>query len=165
MLVGHSERRHDHGESDQLVAAKLAAARRDGLAPVLCVGETQEERRRGATFEVVGRQLASALADGAPGRAGRRLRAGLGDRHRRHGDARSRPRRPTRFCAREPPSCSAERRAAGLRLLYGGSVKPDNAEVLAAAPDIDGFLVGGASLDAAKFSAIIRGLLAGGRTT
>ena len=152
-LCGHSERRRDHGEDDVLVAAKVAAAVRHHLTPMLCIGETREERQRGETWTVLDRQLAALLA--AP---------------------------PERFAiAYEPvwaigtgesatPKVAAEahayiRRTLGEHLgrevaeavpiLYGGSCTPDNAAGLIGQPHIDGFLVGGASLDPESFLGII----------
>jgi triosephosphate isomerase len=154
VIIGHSERRQYHSESDALLAAKIAAARRAQLTPVLCVGETREQRESGLAAEVVAGQLRGALGDLAT----------LGDL----------------VVAYEPvwaigtgltatPELAQEMHAAirellreldaehagGLRLLYGGSVKADNAAELFAQPDIDGALVGGASLDAAAFAAIV----------
>ena len=85
VIVGHSERRADHGETDAIVARKAAAAWRAGLLAIVCVGETEAERDAGRTLDRVGAQLAGSVPDGADRRAaGRRLRAGLGDRHRAH---------------------------------------------------------------------------------
>jgi triosephosphate isomerase (TIM) len=161
VLVGHSERRHDHGEGDALLAGKLAAAGRAGLQPILCVGETGEQRRAGRTFDVLTEQLVGALASGAaPGLAlayepvwaiGTGETATPEQAQEAH-----------HFLRQRLVGHLGAERAAALRILYGGSVKPDNAEELAGQPDIDGFLVGGASLDAEKFSAIMLCLLAGG---
>ena len=154
VLCGHSERRKDHGESDGLVGEKAVTANRHGLMPLICLGETLEERQSGKTFEVLARQLEAALRD-----------------------------RPDPFAlAYEPvwaigtgetatPQIAQEAHAflrehlADLlgdevasvkRIVYGGSANPENAADLIAQPDIDGFLVGGASLDPEKFLAIIR---------
>ena len=128
---------------------------RAGLKPLLCVGETRDERRRGETFAVLDRQLAPLAGSATPisrvwcsptSRSGRSAPA--------KPPRRRSPRRPT-------PTCAAVwrpfggRRARPLRILYGGSVTPDNSTGLAAMPDIDGGLVGGASFDAGKFLAII----------
>ena len=158
VIVGHSERRRDHGEDDGIVARKLAAATRHGLTAILCLGETREERRAGATFAVLERQLAAALAAAPAGADGWVVAyepvwaIGTGET-------------ATPEQAQEAHAFLRERTAAlgsaelarGLRLLYGGSVKPDNAAELAVQPDVDGFLVGGASLDAGKFLAIMHG--------
>jgi len=155
-LAGHSERRHDHGEDDALVAAKIAAAVRHGLLAMVCVGETAAERRAGRTLEVLDRQLAAALAE-LPADAGRFAVAyepvwaiGTGDTatpdiaQQAHAHLRRR-------VAEARGAATAD----ALRLLYGGSVKPGNAAELIGQRDVDGFLVGGASLDAASFLAII----------
>jgi triosephosphate isomerase len=156
VLIGHSERRHLFGETDEDVARKIGAARRHGLVPVVCVGETLEERRAGRVEEVILRQLDAALTVLAK-EDGRFLLAyepvwaiGTGetatpaDAAAAHGTLRARldealgPARSTR-----------------VPILYGGSVKPDNAQELLAAGDVDGVLVGGASLDAASFGALV----------
>jgi len=162
VIVGHSERRRDHGEDDVTVAKKLAAAARHGLRAILCLGETREERRGGATFAVLERQLAAALAT-APGSAADWVVAyepvwaiGTGDTATPAQAQEAHAFLRERVAALAPGALAGE-----LRLLYGGSVKPDNAEELARQPDVDGFLVGGASLDAAKFLAIIHGCAAG----
>jgi triosephosphate isomerase len=156
-IVGHSERRQLHGESDALVAAKFGAARGAGLLPILCVGETLEERDRGRTESVVARQLdavlerhgATAFADAVLAyepvwAIGTGRNATPEQAQEVHAYLRA------RFAARDP--AIAER----LRVLYGGSVKAANAQALFAMPDVDGGLVGGASLVAAEFVAIAR---------
>lgn len=152
VIVGHSERRADHHESDALVRAKAMAAWRAGLTPIICIGETEAERDRGTAIEVVGRQLAESLPDGAD--AGRVVIAyepvwaiGSG-------------RTPTPAEVAEVHGCIrrllCERMADGeaVRILYGGSVKPSNAAELLRVDNVDGALVGGASLKAADFWAI-----------
>jgi triosephosphate isomerase len=159
VLCGHSERRAAHGESDELVARKVAAACLAGLVPVLCVGETSLEREQGRTEEVLARQLdavVDSLARSSPTSApglvvayepvwaigtGRTATAGLAQDA--HAFLRGRLERAL--------GGVAER----VRLLYGGSVKPDSCGELVTQPDIDGFLVGGASLDPAAFLGII----------
>lgn len=157
VLVGHSERRRDHAETDGQVAGKTTAALRAGLKPLVCLGETEEERRGGDTERVLGRQvealegaLAGTGADGfalayepvwAIGTGATATPAMAQEAHRY-----LRGRLAERFGTDV---------ANGVRILYGGSVKPENAAELAAEPDVDGFLVGGASLDAGKFLAII----------
>jgi triosephosphate isomerase len=155
VLIGHSERRRDHGEGDALVAAKLAAAGRHGLRAILCLGETREERRAGQTFEVLARQLAAGL----PGLGEGGVVAyepvwaiGTGDTA-----TPAQAEEAHAFLRARAADLLGEVAAARLRLLYGGSVKPDNAAVLHSQPDVDGFLVGGASLDAGKFLAIMHG--------
>lgn len=159
VLVGHSERRHGLGESDARVAAKFRRALDGGLTPVLCVGETLQEREAGRTGDVVARQLDAALGGGAP-RAefvvayepvwaiGTGRTAEPADAQAVHAAIRDRIRE--RF---------GDRPADELRILYGGSVKPGNAAELLAQPDIDGALVGGASLDADSFVAIVAAAL------
>jgi triosephosphate isomerase len=159
VILGHSERRADHGETDAAVAAKAQAALDAGLISVICVGETEAQRDAGATLAVVTAQLAGSVPPGAdPARlviayepvwaigTGRTptgaeiaevhaaLRAALG---RRFGAG-----------------------AADVPLLYGGSVKPGNATAIFALPEVDGALVGGASLKAADFRPIIAALAA-----
>jgi triosephosphate isomerase len=157
VLCGHSERRRDHGESDELVAEKVAAAARHGLVPLLCVGETREQREAGATFEVLARQVRSGLSShpGAPvprviayepvWAIGTGLTASPETAQEAH-----------RFLRAEVGEASGED-AGAVTLLYGGSVTPANAAGLIAQPDVDGFLVGGASLDPVQFLAIIAG--------
>ena len=157
-LVGHSERRHGHGETSREVAAKAAAALNAGLRVLLCVGETSEERAEGKTAEIVCGQFVESLTGidfdaleridlayepvwaigtgqtASPEQAQEvheLLRAEVGSRY----DARS---------------------AARMRILYGGSVTPSNAAELMACSDIDGALVGGASLEAGPFLEIVR---------
>ncbi|MBU0595401.1 triose-phosphate isomerase, partial [Candidatus Bipolaricaulota bacterium] len=157
VLVGHSERRHVFGDDDATVARKLHAALGGGLLPILCVGERLEERRAGETESVLVRQLSSALADVTSGEMARITIAyepvwaiGTGET--------ATPQQAQQACAtiRE---WLASRYDDGLakraRILYGGSVKPDNASLLLDEPDIDGALIGGASLDAEVFARIL----------
>lgn len=161
VILGHSERRADHGETDAMVAAKAQAAQRAGLVPVVCVGETLAERDAGRTLAVVGAQLAASVPDDAdPARlvvayepvwaigSGRTpTDAQIAEVHGALRDGLT-----ARFGA-----------AAGqVPLLYGGSVKPANAAAIFAIRDVDGALVGGASLKAADFLAIAAALAAGG---
>lgn len=156
-LVGHSERRAWFGDSDARVAEKLAAVLAEGLTPVLCVGETLEERRAERTFDVVERQLDTALAaHRGPALAGlvvayepvwaigTGLTATPDQAQPVHAHIR-------RFVAAR----LGEPFGAALRIQYGGSVKPDNAAALMACPDVDGALVGGASRDARAFAQIV----------
>lgn len=155
VLVGHSERRSLFGESDAAVAAKFAAAQNAGLLPVLCVGETLAEREAGNTFAVVSRQLAavvdrvgiqamsSALLAYEPVWAiGTGVTASPAQAQEVHAAIRAQ-------LARLDAGV-----AGGMRILYGGSVKPGNAEELFAQVDIDGGLIGGAALVADDFLAI-----------
>jgi len=156
-LVGHSERRHDHGEADELVAAKITAALASGLQPVLCLGESGDERRAGLTREVLDRQLDAALAVLPRDAAGFAVAyepvwaIGTGETATPDVCQQAHVHLRRRVAAQRD-----EETAARLRILYGGSVKPGNAGELFAAADVDGFLVGGASLDADSFLAIIR---------
>jgi len=153
VIVGHSERRQFHGETEAIVAAKAVAACRAGLSPIICIGESLQERDAGETLSVVARQLAGSVPDDAA--------------------------RPDTVIAYEPVwaigtgrtptlaqveevhqaigrALDARFGAAGrqIRVLYGGSVKPDNAASLLAVAGVDGALVGGASLKAVDFLAI-----------
>ena len=153
-IVGHSERRAQFAETDAVVAAKFAAARGAGLVPILCVGETIAERRAGRARDVVFSQLdavvdrcgASALADAVLAyepvwAIGSGETASPAQAQEMHAVLRQRV-------------ADVLGDAAGVRILYGGSVKAANAGALLAAPDVDGALVGGASLDAAEFATI-----------
>lgn len=154
VIVGHSERRQYHQESDALLAAKVGAAHRAGLTPVLCVGETQAQRESGEAQAVVESQLRGALSDVAMLRnvviayepvwaigTGLTATPELAQEMHRH--------------IRATLAALDGENAAGLRLLYGGSVKANNAAELFAEEDIDGALVGGASLDAEAFATIV----------
>ena len=156
-LVGHSERRQYHHESSELVARKFMAAIHAGLVPVLCVGETLEQREAGATEQVIAAQLAPVLELAGVAAFARAVVAyepvwaiGTG---RTASPAQAQA--VHAFIRGEVASHDA-RIADSLPLLYGGSVKPDNAAELFAQPDVDGGLVGGASLVAADFLAIAR---------
>ncbi len=155
VIVGHSERRHLFGESDEFVQKKVAAAIEAGLRPIACLGETLEEREAGRTLEVVFRQLDAFINDFIN-------KPGFGVIAYEPVWAIGTGRVATTEQAQEVHAALrgriAERSselAQGTRILYGGSVKPDNAAGLLGCPDIDGALVGGASLDAASFSKIV----------
>jgi triosephosphate isomerase len=151
VILGHSERRADHGETDAVVRAKVTAAMAAGLRPIACVGETLAQRDAGAAEAVVRAQLAGSLPDGfaeAGGVVAYEPVWAIGT-----------GRTPTEA---DVAAVHAAMRAAlgpgggSVRLLYGGSVKPTNAAAILALPEVDGALVGGASLNAADFLAIAR---------
>ncbi|RIK85359.1 MAG: triose-phosphate isomerase [Burkholderiales bacterium] len=155
VIVGHSERRAYHGEGDQLVADKAKAALARGVTPIVCVGETLAQREAGETEAVVKRQLSAVIHTLAHCASemvvayepvwaiGTGRTATPGQAQQVHALLRA------QLLAATP-------HAPGMKILYGGSVKPDNARELFAQPDIDGGLIGGASLKAADFVAICR---------
>lgn len=153
VIVGHSERRQLFGETDAFVAKKVRVAIENGLHPIFCVGETLEERGAGATLDVVLRQVNAAKDGLAAGKGGVVIAyepvwaIGTG-KNATPADAQE-----VHAAIRAALDPSLRERT---RILYGGSVKPDNAAALLAQPDVDGALVGGASLDAAGFGAILR---------
>lgn len=154
-LVGHSERRSFFGDTDGVVAAKFAAAQKAGLIPVLCVGESLDEREAGVTGAVVTRQLDAVLAFSGVGAFANAVVAyepvwaiGTG---RTASPAQA---QEVHALIRARFACESAEIASGLRILYGGSVKAGNAKELFGQPDIDGGLIGGASLVAADFLAI-----------
>lgn len=154
-LIGHSERRHVFGETNEETDLKVAAARRHGLTPVLCVGETLEERKAGRVDEVILAQLGAAIDSLRSGgerfmiayepvwAIGTGETATPADASAAHGTLRGRL-----------VEVMGAGDAAAVPILYGGSVKPANAGELLAAEDVDGVLVGGASLEPASFAAI-----------
>ena len=158
VLVGHSERRHVVGESNDVVARKLAAALAGGLKPILCVGETLAERDAGSQVRTVEAQLASAFAGRSAGEAAQTVLAyepvwaiGTG-RMATPADAEAMHRSIRGWLgSRFGPDAAAR-----SRIQYGGSVKPESAPSLLERDEIDGLLVGGASLDAGSFLAIAR---------
>lgn len=154
VIVGHSERRSDHGETDAVVREKASAAHRAGLTAIVCVGETAGQRQSGLTLDVVHRQLARSLPDDATAATtviayepvwaiGTGLTAEPSDVAEVHGAMRQAL--VTRFGAE----------GGAMRLLYGGSVKPANAAELMGTENVNGALVGGASLKAADFLGIL----------
>jgi triosephosphate isomerase len=148
VIVGHSERRTNHGETDDIVRAKAEAAHRAGLAAIICIGETLDERKDGETLAVVERQLKGSL----PARADAEntviayepvwaIGTGLTPTSAEIGEVHA-------FIRKQAP--------ANIRILYGGSVKPGNAVEILAIANVNGALVGGASLKAADFIGIIK---------
>ena len=159
VILGHSERRTDHGETDAQVRAKAEAALAAGLIAIVCIGETESQRNAGETLAVIGRQLDGSIPAGATAETlviayepvwaiGTGRTPTLAEIAEVHAFLRS----------RLQGLIGAE--AAGVRLLYGGSVKPSNADEIFAVPHVDGALVGGASLKAADFGAIVTALSA-----
>jgi triosephosphate isomerase len=154
VIVGHSERRQYHGENDEMVREKAQAAHRAGLVSIICIGETEDQRIRGEALDVVARQFAGSIPDSAQasttaiayepvwaiGTGRTPTGAEIAEMH-----GHIRKQLHARF----------DVEAAGMRILYGGSVKPANAREILGLPDVDGALVGGASLNAADFLAII----------
>lgn len=155
VLVGHSERRSLYGETDEIVAQKFAAALAHGLVPVLCVGETLEERRAGITNSVVTTQMTAVIKHAGLEKLTQCVIAyepvwaiGTGE------TASPEQAQAVHQHIRGVIGSFNRKAASDLHILYGGSVKADNACALFAQPDIDGGLIGGASLDAASFLAI-----------
>ncbi len=158
VILGHSERRQYFGETDRSVSLKAAAALENGLIPIICVGETLEERESGDTGKVVSEQLEGSLQGLTPVQAAKVIiayepvwaigtgkTASAGDAQQVNGLIRD-------FLTEKFGAEIAQE----VPVLYGGSVKPDNISSLMAQPDIDGALVGGASLDVESFAAIIK---------
>jgi triosephosphate isomerase len=153
VIVGHSERRTDHHETDEIVRAKALAARRARLLAIVCVGETRTERDAGRAMEVVGGQLAGSIPDGATAAnlvvayepvwaIGTGLTPTSEDIEQIH------------TFIRQKLTGRFKEEGAGVRLLYGGSLKPGNAAEILSLIDVNGGLIGGASLKAADFLAI-----------
>jgi len=156
VIVGHSERRADHGERDALVRQKAQAAWRAGLTAIVCIGETREQRDAGATLDICGAQLTGSLPDASTAAnlvvayepvwaIGTGLTPTPQDVENVH-----------RFI-RDQLTSRFKAEGGKIRILYGGSVKPSNAAELMAVADVNGALVGGASLKAADFLAIAAG--------
>jgi len=157
VIVGHSERRQLFGDSDDWVARKTAAALRADLTPIVCVGERLAEREAGTTLAVVERQVRAALSDLGPAAMSRIVMAyepvwAIGTGKVATPDQAQEVHRAIRGIL---GGLAGTEIAAAVRILYGGSVKPDNIDALMAQPDLDGALVGGASLQAADFARIV----------
>ena len=155
VIVGHSERRANHGETDATVAKKAQAAHRADLTAIVCIGETLDQRKAGQTLDIVSRQLKGSLPEGASAAntviayepvwaIGTGLTPTLAEVTQAHAHIRN-----------DLATLLGED-GAGMRILYGGSVKPSNATELMGAPNVNGALVGGASLKAADFLGIIK---------
>jgi triosephosphate isomerase (TIM) len=156
IIVGHSERRADHGESDALVRQKAEAVWRAGLVAIVCIGETQQQRDQGKTLDICGGQLTGSLPDGSTAAnlvvayepiwaIGTGLTPTVKDVEQVH-----------RFI-RDSLTSRFKEEGERMRILYGGSVKPSNARELMAVANVNGALVGGASLKAQDFLAIAQG--------
>jgi triosephosphate isomerase len=157
VIIGHSERRQDHGETDASVNRKIRAALAAGLVPIVCVGETLAEREAGKTEEVLRRQFQGGFAGLTPQDFSRIIIAyepvwAIGTGRTATPEMAADSHRFIRVLVRQQ---YGENLAGQLRILYGGSVKPDNVGGLMAQEEIDGALVGGASLKADSFSAIV----------
>ncbi|MFW2437134.1 MAG: triose-phosphate isomerase [Parvibaculales bacterium] len=154
VIIGHSERRSDHGETDKLVKAKVEAAHKAGLTAIMCVGESLKERKSGDTLKVVGKQLRGSLPDGCtsvntviayePVWA---IGSGLTPTAEQVAQV--------HLALRKALVRRFGEQGAAMRILYGGSVKPSNAQELMAVPHVNGALVGGASLKAGDFLGIL----------
>jgi triosephosphate isomerase len=158
VLLGHSERRKEIGESDEVINLKLHAALANGLAPVLCVGETAEERRQGFTFTTIEGQLRAGLTGLTAAQIGKIVLAyepvwaigtGVNATPTQAGEVHG-------YLRGLLSELASKEVAQTVRILYGGSVKAENVDALVAEPEIDGALVGGASLSASGFVAIVR---------
>ena len=158
VILGHSERRSDHGETNKLISAKVEAALRAQLVPIVCVGEHLADRKSGRTMEIVLSQLAASLPDSLTGRdfvvayepvwaIGTGLTASaeqIGDVH---------------FAVRKALGNSFAGQGTTTPILYGGSMKPGNAAEILSIPNVNGGLIGGASLNAADFLSIYKSAL------
>jgi triosephosphate isomerase len=158
VVIGHSERRQLFGETDANVRTKVAAALRSGLRPIVCIGETLAQREAGRTMEIISGQLNGGLSGLEPDDISRLILAyepiwAIGTGRTASPDQAQEVHSAIRDCLEEKIGKTA---AAYAIILYGGSVKPANAYALFRKRDIDGFLVGGASLEAASFIEIIR---------
>lgn len=157
VILGHSERRHILGETDDFIRKKLEASLGVGLTPILCVGETLEEREGGKTMSVVERQVRTGL-EGLPAESLRRIVIAYEPVWAIGTGRNATPEQAQEvhaFIRELLRSLGGDEAAQEIRIQYGGSVKPGNAASLLEQPDVDGALVGGASLDAGQFAAIV----------
>ena len=155
VIVGHSERRQHHGETDAIVAAKARAARRAGLLAIICIGETKSQRLDGKALSVCGDQIAGSVPEGMAASAiaiGYEPLWAIGSGHMPTSQEIAEMHAHIRQCLVARLGMEGK----GVRILYGGSVKPSNAREILALPEVGGALVGGASLKAADFKAIFR---------
>jgi triosephosphate isomerase (TIM) len=158
VIIGHSERRQYFGETDERVAKKVATAQANALMPIVCVGETLAEREAGQTLEVVGGQLRRGL----PSREAAAIRASIVAYEPVWAIGTGKVATPEQaqevhaFIRRTLAALAGVETANTVRILYGGSVKPDNIDALMRQPDIDGALVGGASLQVESFVRIVK---------
>jgi triosephosphate isomerase (TIM) len=157
VLLGHSERRQYFGETDETVLKRIQAALEVGLSPIVCVGEKLEEREGGQTNEVLRRQFEVGISALTPEQFAKIVIAyepvwAIGTGKTATPEIAQEAHAYIRSLAKAK---YGEEAASKLRILYGGSVKPDNTKTLMSQPDLDGVLVGGASLDPASFAAIV----------
>ncbi|QJA05287.1 triose-phosphate isomerase [Thermosulfurimonas marina] len=158
VIIGHSERRHIFGETDEMICKRLSGVMGAGLRPILCIGETLEEREAGKTFEVLERQVKAALQ----GFAAEDLRELVVAYEPVWAIGTGKTATPEQaqeaqaYVRRLLADFGGKEFAEGIRILYGGSVKPENISALMAQPDVDGALVGGASLDPETFARIVK---------
>ena len=159
VIVGHSERRQHHGETDAIVAAKARAARRAGLLAIICIGETKSQRPDGKALSVCGDQIAGSVPDGMTASAiaiGYEPLWAIGSGHMPTSEEIAEMHAHIRECLAVRLGTEGK----DVRILYGGSVKPSNARDILALPEVGGALVGGASLNAADFEGIFRAVSA-----
>lgn len=157
VIIGHSERRQYFGETDQTVNKKIRSALNNGLVPVICIGETENERDAADTFNILDKQIKMGLEGFSPNDLEQMILAyepvwAIGTGKTATSDQ---AQEVHRFLRNLIETLLGKKIAGSTRILYGGSVKPENIGELMSMPDIDGALVGGASLDAEKFASII----------